>query len=214
MKNNNYCTIYILRHGQSEANFPVDTYGLDKGLTEKGKEQAKLAASKLKKVKFDVVFASPLVRAQETAAIIAQEHKLEVLTKEALRERFSGKLEGRAIKEVEKELDHLVNMRENLPFEEWKKISFGEGRETDEQIMSRFITTLRETAVAYHGKNVLIISHMALMRTLLIHLGLTTYKELKGKIFENTGFIKLESDGVDFFVKEVSGIDLNIQYEK
>ncbi|HVF69685.1 MAG TPA: histidine phosphatase family protein [Xanthomonadales bacterium] len=211
MKNDNYCIMYILRHGQSEANYPADIYGLDKGLTEKGKEQAKIAATKLKKIKFDIVFASPLIRAQETAAIIAAEHKLEVLTEKALKERFSGTLEGRIIKEVEEELSHLVEMRENLPFEEWKKIPFGEGRETDEQLISRFITKLREIAVAYAGKKVLIIGHVALMRTFLIHLGVTSYKGLKGKKIENTGYIKLKTDGIDFFVEELSGIGIELK---
>lgn len=210
----NFCTIYIIRHGQSEGNYPVDIYGMDKKLTEKGREQAKEAAKRLKTVKFDVIFSSPLVRAQETAAIIAEEHKLEVLTKDALRERYSGTLDGRVIDEVSKELSHLVEMRDNLPYEEWKKIPFGEGRETDEQLNSRFITTLREIAVAYSGKNVLTISHVALMRTFLIHLGLTSYKELKGKKIENGGYIKLETDGIDFFVKELSGIDIPLNNEQ
>lgn len=213
MKNSNYCTIYILRHGESEANYPADIYGMDKKLTEKGREQAKSAAKNLKKIDFDVIFASPLVRAQETAAIIAEEHKLEVLTKKALKERFSGPFEGRIIKEVEKELSHLVEMRESLPFEKWKKIPFGEGRETDEQLVSRFITILREIAVAYSGKKVLIISHVALMRTFLIHLGITTYKGLRGKKIENTGYIKLRTDGIDFFVEELSGIDIKLKNE-
>lgn len=209
----NCCTIYILRHGQSEGNYPADIYGLDKGLTPKGKAQAKKAALNLKGVKFNAIYASPLVRAQETASIIAEEHKLEVLTKDALKERHSGTLEGRVIKEVEKELEHLVKMREELPFEEWKSIPFGEGRETDEQVVSRFITTLREIAVSHPSQNVLIISHVALMRTFLIHLGLTSYKGLKGKKIENTGYIKLKTDGVDFVVKDLSGIDINLKNE-
>src|SRR4051812_23726448 len=100
MKNNNYCTIYLVRHGQSHGNHPVDTYGLDKELTEKGHQQAKEAAKNLKKIKFDAIFASPLRRAQQTAKIIAEEHKLAVLTKDALRERFRGVLEGKAVHEL------------------------------------------------------------------------------------------------------------------
>jgi broad specificity phosphatase PhoE len=158
-----------------------------------------------------VIFSSPLVRARETAEIIAAEHKLEVMTKDALRERFSGTLEGKRIDEVEKELSHLIKLRDELPFEKWKKIPLGEGRETDEQIVSRFITALREIAVGYPGKNVMVISHVALMRTLLIHLGLTSYKELKGKKIENAGYIKLETDGIDFNVLELSGIDVELK---
>lgn len=85
MNNKNYCTVYLVRHGQSHGNYPVDTYGLDRELTEKGHEQAKAAAKNLKKIKFDTIFTSPLVRAQQTAKIIAEEHKLAILTKEALR---------------------------------------------------------------------------------------------------------------------------------
>ena len=211
MDKRNYCTIYIIRHGQSHANYPADIYGLNKGLTKKGKEQAQETAEKLKNIKFDVIFASPLIRAQETATIIAAEHKLEILTKEALKERHSGSLDGRVIKEVEAELSHLVEMRENLPFKEWKKIPFGEGRETDEQIISRFITALREIAVGYPGKNIMLISHVALMRPFLIHLGLTSYKELKGKKIDNASFIKIENDGVDFKVLELHGIDVELK---
>jgi len=37
----NYCTMYIVRHGQSHGNFPVDVFGLDKNLREKGKNLRK-----------------------------------------------------------------------------------------------------------------------------------------------------------------------------
>ena len=102
-----YCTLYIVRHGQSQANYPSDLYGLDRNLTEKGKEQAKNASKQFKKMKFDAIISSPLVRAKETAEIIAAELKLAVSTKEMLRDRKFGKLEGRQTKEVKEELKEL-----------------------------------------------------------------------------------------------------------
>lgn len=102
-------------------------------------------------------------------------------------------------------------MRVNLPYDEWKKVVMAEGRETDDEVISRFLTTLREIAIAYAGKKVLIIGHVSIMKTLLIHLGITTYKGLGGKKFENTGYIKLKTDGVDFFVEELSGIDIELK---
>ena len=138
---NNYCTIYLVRHGQSEANHTVSLYGLDKKLTEKGKEQAKIVAQKLKGIKFDVVFTSELVRAQETAAIIAKEHELEVLTKKALRERHTGMLEGRVVAEVAEELREIMGIMRKfghesgrnkqintgLKSEDWKKFDNSKG---------------------------------------------------------------------------------------
>lgn len=206
MKKTNYCTIYLMRHGQSHGNHPVDTYGLDRELTAKGHEQARDAANKLKDIKFDAVFASPLIRAQQTAKVIAEEHKLAVLTKEALKERHHGILEGRDVKEAKQELKQLIDKMHEMPYDEWKSIEMAQGRETDEQLMSRFITALREIAVAYAGKRILVINHTSNMRTFLVHLGYKTYKELSTYKIENAAYLELKTDGVDFFIENVSGL--------
>ena len=73
--------------------------------------------------------------------------------------------------------------------------------------MSRFITILREIAVAYTEKTVLVTSHMGLMRTFLVHLGFESYKELFLYNFLNTAYIKIKSDGVDFFIEELYGVE-------
>ena len=202
---NNYCTIYIVRHGQSEANDP-DRYGLDTNLTEKGKQQAKAIAQRLKHHHFDAIYSSPLIRAKETAETIAAEHNLAVVTKEKLKERYSGVIEGRKVAEVDEELRDVLKQRHELPYEQWKKITIAEGRETDEQIMGRFITALREIAVDHPNQTVLIGSHKGLMRTLLVHLGQYTYKELLKYSFQNTAYIKLRTDGIDFFIDELDGV--------
>lgn len=205
MKNNNYCIIYLVRHGQSEAN-AINRYGMNTKLTQKGKEQAKELAKILKNVHFDAVFSSPLIRAMETVKTIADERKLEILTKEALRERYEGIVDGKYAHELTQEIKDRYKLRENLPYEEWKTKSIAEGYETDEHLMSRFITSLREIAVAYPGKTILIGSHSGIIRTLLVHLGLKKHKEVPNHAFKNTGYLKLKTDGVDFFVKEIHGL--------
>jgi len=203
---NNYCTFYIVRHGESKAN-AAKLHGLDTKLTDKGKKQAELLAQQFKQIHFDAIFSSPLVRAKETAAIIAEEHKLEVLTKEALRERHEGILDGKADKDVATELRKMYKTRADLPYETWKTMSIAEGYETDENLMSRFITALREIAVGYPNKTVLIGSHVGLMKTFLIHLGVNTHKNLPARAVKNTAYIKLRTDGVDFFIEEMYGIE-------
>lgn len=194
-----------MRHGQSKGNHPTDLYGLDKELTKKGHEQAKEAALKLKDIKFDAIFASPLIRAQQTAKIIAEEHKLAVLTKKALKERHHGVLEGKEVGPVKQKLKHIIDKMHEVPYEEWKKIEMAKGRETDEKLMSRFITALREIAVAYSNKTILVIGHTSVMRTFLVHMGFKTYKELSTYKIENGAYIKLQSDGIDFYVNELNG---------
>jgi len=74
--------------------------------------------------------------------------------------------------------------------------------ENDEEIASRMFTYLREIAVAYQGKTILIVSHGGVMRILLNHLG----KNAPHGAASNTAYVKLESDGVEFFIKETKGI--------
>lgn len=204
-----FCTLYIVRHGQSEANVK-DLYGLDTPLTQKGKEQAGITAQNLKNTHFDAVFSSDYLRAKETAEIIAKEHNLLVTTKKALREKYMGEIEGRVAKEVKEELKELFNMRKTVPYAKWKHVRIALGAETDDEMMARFLTELREISLAYSGKTVLIGSHVSLMKTLLIHMGLVTHKEMDGQSIENAGYIKLKCDGVEFFIDDVRGLKDNI----
>lgn len=203
----NACMLYIVRHGQSVANLE-GRFGMDTELTETGRKQAKEAAEKFKDIHFDAVFSSPLKRAHETAKIIAQEHNLAVLTREALRERREGAIDGRIYEEIREELKELYALRYSVPYEQWKTVRLAEGYETDEEMMGRFITELREIAIAYPSKTVLIGSHVGLMKTLLIHLGRGTHKTLQGQAFKNTGYIVLKSDGIYFEIDKIVGLNM------
>lgn len=207
MKQDNYCTMYIVRHGQSHAN-AQGRYGMDTDLTELGRKQAEETANNFKDVHFDAAFSSPLKRAHDTAKIIAKEHNLAVNTREALRERKEGVIDGRLYEEMREELKELYDLRYTVPYEQWKTVQLAEGYETDEELMIRFMTELREIAIAYPGKTVLIGSHVGLMKTLLIHLGHGTHNKYRGQAFKNTGYIVLKSDGVDFEVNKVVGLNL------
>lgn len=196
----NYCTLYIVRHGQTEWNVKELTQGeTDIPLNSEGIKQAKKLRKKLKDLDYDAVFSSDLIRAKQTAETINLEKKLAIKTTKALRERRYGKLEGTPYREMREFHDtwEKLNKTERENYRPY------EGYETDEEIIGRYITFLREVAVLYSGKNVLIVSHGGVMRVLLNHLTDNTY--LTGSI-SNLAYIKLESDGVDFFIKELMGI--------
>ncbi|MBI4226385.1 histidine phosphatase family protein [Candidatus Roizmanbacteria bacterium] len=203
-----YCIFYIVRHGETEGNVKRILQGhSDFPLTEEGIKQAQKTAQILKQVKFDQAFSSDLLRARRTAEIIALEHKIIVKTSKLLRERSFGRLEGKSYEEYVNELVEIILQYEALSEKEKFSFKFREDIESDEEIIRRFITFLREVAVAYAGKTILIVSHGGMMRSLLIHLGFGTYKTLLPGAVKNLGYIKLESDGVDFFIKETEGID-------
>ena len=80
-------TIHLVRHGRVENPKGV-IYGRLPGyhLSELGLEQARLAAERLAERDVGTIWASPLERAQETAAIIAAPHQLEIVTDDRLTE--------------------------------------------------------------------------------------------------------------------------------
>ncbi len=219
MMKNNLTTIYIVRHGESESNVNTDKphlfhkqWGeLEAPLTKNGEEQARKRAKHLQHIHFDAVFSSDLTRAKQTAEIIALEKELTIQTTRLIRERsyfpYIHKVyeeTGKTKEEIEEEMRHeLQKLDENAKM----AYKHGEGMESPEEAVSRFITFLREIAIAYLGKTVLVINHGNNMRSLLTHLGWAKFDELAGNAVENTGYIVLTSDGVDFFVKDTYGIN-------
>src|SRR3989344_330925 len=71
-------TIYLVRHGESEHNAGEIWQEGDSPLTERGKAQARLVGERCLQLDIDVVVASSLVRAKETASIINERIKKSV----------------------------------------------------------------------------------------------------------------------------------------
>lgn len=206
MHRNKLTTIYIVRHGETEWNRQGLLQGhSDSLLTAKGEQQAKQIAEELKDVHFHEVFSSDLLRAKRTAEIIALERKIAIKTTQALRERFYGRFEGKPYREINEALATLLLQYEQVSDQLLSRLQLAD-TETIEQAAARFITFLREIAVGFKGKTLLIVTHGGVMRYLLIHLGFATHATLPTGAIGNLGFVKLKSDGVDFFVKETKGI--------
>lgn len=205
----NLTTFYIVRHGTTDWNTQHLIQGhTDVVLNDTGKLEAKQLAGILKNVHFDAAFSSDLARTRETIEIIALEHKLAVNTTKLLRERNFGVFEGESHDHYHEESKKFLGQLSSLSREERFKTRLGDGYENDEEIIARFTRILREIAVAYPGKTVLIGAHSSIMRTLLIYLGWATHEELLGGsgAIDNTAYLKLASDGTDFFIQELSGI--------
>ncbi|MGI8419367.1 MAG: histidine phosphatase family protein [Candidatus Levyibacteriota bacterium] len=205
-------TFYIVRHGQSESNLyaqqnpdkPASQYGkFGASLTEEGKEQAHKVAERLRDVALDAIFSSDLVRAKETAEIIAQGRNLEVITNDTIRERYFGDdMSNEKKREIEKAIDAL-NEKEKFAFR-----YFPHG-ESGYDVINRFKKFLDEVIKVYNGKKVLIVNHGYVMRSFLIHEGFAKYDELRGGSITNAGYFVVETDGKLFKVTKTFGISKN-----
>ena len=95
--------IYIVRHGKTDYNVNGRYAGrLDVALNDDGIKEAYEVKEKLKNIKFDKIYSSPLQRAYETARIITDEN---IIKDDRIIERSNGELEGRLKSEITDNID-------------------------------------------------------------------------------------------------------------
>ncbi len=88
---------YFVRHGEAETNrndilsSKYDGYPL----TEHGRAQISETARQLDGIEFSEAYASPVLRARQTAEILRMKRKLDIKIDERLRERGMGEMEGK-----------------------------------------------------------------------------------------------------------------------
>jgi broad specificity phosphatase PhoE len=146
-------TVYLARHGESDWNAANRFQGhSDRPLTELGREQAHALANLVATEDVEAIYSSPLIRALETARIVAARTGLDVTARDDLQEVDTGSWSGLSRAEVQ----------ERFPegFERW--IAGGSGWEDGEsydEMAERVLGALKEIAAAHPAGRLLIISH-------------------------------------------------------
>lgn len=198
----NSATFYVVRHGKTEWNNKGLVQGhKDSHLTTEGEEQAHELKDEFSDIQFDLAFSSDLLRAKRTAEIIALEKKLAITATELLRERSFGKYEGKHYSALS-EFDRLCET-----LDEGMKYSYKyEDIESDEEMLTRFITFLRETAITHPGKTILIVTHGNMMYEFLVKVGFGTHKTFPINAIGNTAYFVMKSNGVEFEIGKTSRI--------
>jgi broad specificity phosphatase PhoE len=96
--------MYLLRHGATANNLAnpplLQGRGLDPELSDAGRQQAACAAKLLAAQRLRAVYSSPLIRARQTAELIAEPHGLAISLVSAIAEVDVGQWEGRSWKEI------------------------------------------------------------------------------------------------------------------
>jgi alpha-ribazole phosphatase len=100
--------LLLIRHAEPDESMRGRSYGrLDVPLSAVGRAQAAAIAETLREARLDAIFASPLRRAIDTAAPLAEARGLEVLTHDGLRELDFGALEGLTFEDIARERPEL-----------------------------------------------------------------------------------------------------------
>ncbi len=155
--------VFLVRHGETQWNAELRVMGqLDIPLNERGRAQARRTAELLAQEKFSAIYASDLVRAVETAQIIAAPHRIDVIAVPQLREARYGLWEGLTRQEVLERFPEEYQMRRTDPAN--FRPSGGESRKELYERASRIFSEL----VAQHPRQkILIVSHGGTIRAIL-----------------------------------------------
>ncbi len=141
----------LMRHGEAESNMRnvIDDTLTTYHLTERGKKQVVATIKKLKKTKFDFIYASPILRTKETAEMVAEELGAEIFFDDRLQEIHLGEFRGKSPKEYHARFPTHGAKFKNRP----------QGGENLVDLRARLMSFIQEIDAKNSGKNILIISH-------------------------------------------------------
>lgn len=159
--------LYFVRHGESEANLRQEfsNRGTGHGLTAWGRRQVETLAERLQRLDVIGLFASPLLRAVETAEVLSQAFGVPYEVTDALREYDCGILEGKS--------DQASWKLYNTVLQDWfqhrrweRKI---EGGESFLDIRARFVPFVERLLRTHedHPGDLVLIGHGGVYRCML-----------------------------------------------
>lgn len=189
--------LYFVRHGESEANVlgVISNRGAVHGLTERGKRQVEALALDLQGAGVTRIYSSPLLRALETADILARALDVGCEVTDALREFDCGLAEGRS--------DPAAWALHQGVVEEWLlhgnlDARIGEG-ESFGDMQSRFVPFV-EGLIESHEEaaSVVLVGHGGLYQCMLPFV-LENLDERAGFSLPNAGYILAEARAEGLF---------------
>lgn len=200
---NSRTTLYLIRHGATEANLaqPARIQGRrhNSPLARPGIRQAEATRDFLAPCRVDYCYCSPLLRAVQTATIIAAPHGVSPQPLEALTECDVGRWEGLDWQTV-RYLD--AQGHENFHTD---PAAFGyPGGESFADVYARSAPVFEELLVRHAGESVVVVAHHVVNRTFLASLLGLTPGQARQVSLDNCGISVVVREG-----DEVSVCTLN-----
>lgn len=177
--------IFVCRHGQDLDNVEGILNGhRDRPLSELGRSQAAQVADTIKSqgTVFDAIYASPLLRAHQTATTIGAAVGVAVQVMPDLIERDFGVLTGRPYEDIPKYAGEKVLQTDKVLY--FLEV---EGGESFEELYARAQRVLQEVDAKHEGHNVLLVCHGDIGKMILAaRRGITWREGLLEPYFANT----------------------------
>ena len=154
-------TIHLARHGETDWNRELRWQGhADPPLNALGRQQARALAESLTKMRIAAVYSSDLLRASETAEIVAGRLEVPLHVDAARRELAVGSWQGQTLAELGARHAEAVARWEESGEHGWE-----EG-ESHAEMAARVLDAIRSIAAEHVGQEILVVSHGGPMRAL------------------------------------------------
>ena len=174
--------IILVRHGETESNYKNICQGISNVLlNDTGRRQSQKLREKIKNKHFDICYTSPLVRAVETAMILIGD-RIEMIPDKRIIDRNLGELEGKSrdLYDACKYWDYELNCGEL-------------GVECVQDIFKRCSEFINYVLEKHSGKDVLIVSHAAVIRVIKHILSNSSFSEIKfNDVIKNCYYEEIE----------------------
>lgn len=155
--------VIFVRHGETLWNHSKRYQGhSDIPLNEKGLQQAKMVAQRLKNESIRAVYSSDLTRAVQTAEAIAEPHSLQTVALPELREVNFGLWEGLRYEEIMAAWPEVLSAIYSRPGTD--RIP---GGESFYEVQERTARGLKKCIAGHSEETIVIVSHGGTMRVLL-----------------------------------------------
>lgn len=199
-------TIYLIRHGQSEANERGAFLGHhDLNLTQIGRKQASVTADFLcsQGQHPNVIYSSDLIRAYETARCTAERFNMPIIKDKNLREIYAGYWENHLFTDIEVKFTESYNT--------WKTnigLARCDGGESVEELQLRIVSAVTQIAQKHKNSTVFIFTHATPIRVFAAHCLKKTLDEMKTIPWAtNASVTKVVYDNESFDMVEYSRDD-------
>ena len=194
----------LLRHAETEWNREKRIQGQqDTPLTAEGRACSRHWGRQLASYKWDLVLASDLGRARETATLINATLQIPLQADAGLREQNWGDWTAWPIKELKaKEADRLAL----LEAAGWEFAP--PGGETRRQVLVRSLDTLRTAAQKWPGQRILVVCHEGVVKCLIYHLTGRRFLQSEGRLLKPRHLHLLSENGGHFEMDQVNALDL------
>lgn len=155
--------ILLLRHGQTDWNKGGRVMGRRPiPINKVGRRDSELVAQLLKNVKVDYLYASPVLRAVQTARIVMRSRRIKLETAPELAEVEYGSWVGRTFEDVSREKQYRI-------YHTTPRLAHPPGGERLTDVQKRSLAFIEALKKRHRRGSVLLVTHADVIRSILIH---------------------------------------------